>query len=181
MAVNWLMLRFLSIFSAVLLLLFLAELTPPVQRALVVPWTTLLASGCAWLVRTADPAVLSYGKVLQDATSGKGISIEAGCNGVEACIMLFAAIVAYPSAWRDKLSGIFVGMVAVQALNVVRIISLFYLVQWNTRAFEFAHLYLWQALIMLDVLVVWLAWLRWVTRRQPRPPAGPAVATGLPS
>jgi hypothetical protein len=26
--------------------------------------------------------------------------------------------------------------------------------------FEFAHLYVWQALIMLDVLVVWLIWIR---------------------
>jgi exosortase/archaeosortase family protein len=55
---------------------------------------------------------------------------------------------------------------AIQALNLVRIVSLFYLVQWSARAFEFAHLYLWQALIMLDVLLAWLLWLRWVTRGQ---------------
>jgi len=42
----------------------------------------------------------------------------------------------------------------------VRVISLFYLGQWNMQAFEWAHLYVWQALIMLDVLVVWLVWVR---------------------
>ena len=26
--------------------------------------------------------------------------------------------------------------------------------------FEWAHLYVWQALIMLDVLIVWLVWVR---------------------
>jgi hypothetical protein len=26
--------------------------------------------------------------------------------------------------------------------------------------FEWAHLYVWQALIMLDVLIVWLIWVR---------------------
>ena len=46
-----------------------------------------------------------------------------------------------------------------QALNVVRVISLFYLGQWNATAFEWAHLYAWQALIMLDVLIVWLIWI----------------------
>ena len=43
---------------------------------------------------------------------------------------------------------------------MVRVISLFYLGQWNLALFEFAHSYLWQALIMLDVLVVWLVWVR---------------------
>ena len=27
-----------------------------------------------------------------------------------------------------------------------------------------AHLHLWQALIMLDVVIAWLLWLRWVGR-----------------
>ena len=39
-------------------------------------------------------------------------------------------------------------------------ISLFYLGQWNLDVFEWAHLYVWQALIMLDVLIVWLVWVR---------------------
>ena len=47
-----------------------------------------------------------------------------------------------------------------QGLNIVRVISLFYLGQWNMKVFEWAHLYVWQALIMLDVLVVWLVWVR---------------------
>ena len=54
----------------------------------------------------------------------------------------------------------FIGFLAVQSLNVVRVISLFYLGQWSRPVFDFAHEYLWQALIMLDVLVVWLLWVR---------------------
>ena len=56
------------------------------------------------------------------------------------------------------------GILAVQGLNVVRVISLFYLGQWNYQVFEWAHLYVWQALIMLDVLVVWLIWVRTLPR-----------------
>jgi exosortase H (IPTLxxWG-CTERM-specific) len=66
-----------------------------------------------------------------------------------------------------------IGIIAVQGLNIVRVISLFYLGQWNFNVFEWAHLYVWQALIMLDVLVVWLLWIRTL----PRPEADlPAVA-----
>jgi exosortase H (IPTLxxWG-CTERM-specific) len=160
------MIRFLAIFLSVLLVLFLAELTQPVQRLVVIPWTSGLAWISAFAVRLVDSNVLAQGNALQDMRSGSGILIEAGCNGVEACIMLIAAIAAYPAPWAARLHGMLAGAVAIQLLNVVRIVSLFYLVQWSPRAFEFAHLYLWQALIMLDVLLVWLTWLRWVTRRQ---------------
>ena len=173
------MFRFLGIFLLVLLALFMAELTPPVQRMVVVPWTNFLAAASAALVHVFDSNVLAYGNVLQDMRSGRGISVEAGCNGVEACIMLAAAVFAYPAQLRARMTGLLVGSVAIQLLNLVRIVSLFYLVQWSARAFEFAHLYLWQALIMLDVLLVWLVWLRWVTRRQfAAQPAGadPAAA-----
>jgi hypothetical protein len=60
----------------------------------------------------------------------------------------------------------------VQGLNIVRVISLFYLGQWNYRVFEWAHLYVWQALIMLDVLIVWLVWVRLLRAAdEPGPPA----------
>jgi hypothetical protein len=48
---------------------------------------------------------------------------------------------------------------------------LFYLGQWNLDAFDFAHQYVWQALIMLDVLIVWLLWVRMLPRAMPAPAA----------
>ena len=83
-----------------------------------------------------------------------------GCNGVEATIFLVSAVLAFPSPWRMKLIGIVAGFVAIQAMNLLRIISLFYIGQWNQTAFEWAHLYIWQSLITLDVLIVFLLWLR---------------------
>ena len=50
----------------------------------------------------------------------------------------------------------------------------FYLGQWNETAFEWAHLYIWQALIMLDVFVVFLFWVRWLSRRRTPAVAAPA-------
>lgn len=167
------MFRFLAVFFAVLLMLFLAELTPPAQRMIVVPWTAFLASCSAFVLHLLDSSIISNGNVLQDMRTGSGIAIEAGCNAIEACIMLAAAILAYPAPLRSKITGLLFGSLAIQAVNLVRIVTLFYLVQWSAGAFQFAHLYLWQALIMLDVLLVWLVWLRWVSRTQSR--AGTAL------
>ncbi len=140
----------------------------PVQNMIVVPWTGLLARFSALTIGFFDPSVLAYGKVLQHSVSGTGVSIEAGCNGVEACLILTAAILAYPASWRLRAMGIVLGFFAIQLLNVLRVITLFYLVEYNEAMFRFAHLYLWQALIMLDVLVVWLIWVRQVARGESR-------------
>jgi exosortase H (IPTLxxWG-CTERM-specific) len=171
--------RFLLIFIVVELGLLGVELLQPVQQHLVLPFTTGLAHFCAWLVTLFDASAASVGKVLWNPKTGFGVSIEPGCNGVEAMITLFAAIVAFPSTWKHRLLGFVWGTIAIQALNVVRVISLFYLGQWNTTVFMIAHEYLWQALIMLDVLVVWLIWVRANPQRwgdEPPGPRGPPAA-----
>jgi exosortase H (IPTLxxWG-CTERM-specific) len=166
-------LRFFVTFIVMLAVLFGLELTPVAQRYFVGPWTDALAAISAWLVTVFDPGVTASGNVLRSAANGFAVSIEAGCNGVEATLVLVAAMLSFPAPWRKKLAGLAIGIVAVQSLNIVRVISLFYLGQWNYRVFEWAHLYVWQALIMLDVLIVWVVWVRLVTSN---PAASPPLA-----
>ncbi|HZZ91158.1 MAG TPA: exosortase H [Usitatibacter sp.] len=157
--------RFAVRFAVILVLLFTAELTAPVQHALVEPWTAAVTHASQGLLDLFDPAVISFGNVLASTRSGFVVSIEAGCNGVEAALVLVAAILAFRAPWRPKALGIVVGLAAVQVLNVIRVVTLFYVGQWSARAFEWAHLYVWQTLIIIDVLVVWLLWMRWVGTR----------------
>lgn len=152
-------LRFLALFLALLGMLFAFELSQWAQINLVDNWTAGLAKFCTWLIVQFDSGAVANENVIQDVRSGFGIAIMPGCNGVEACLVLIAAVIAYPSQWKDKQKGIAIGIVAVQGINVVRIISLFYLGQWNHDVFEWFHRYVWSTLIMLDVAVVWLLWL----------------------
>jgi exosortase H (IPTLxxWG-CTERM-specific) len=170
------MIRFFVLFLVLLAVLFGLELTPPVQAWLVEPWTNTLARLSAGLVTLFDPDVVSNGKVLRSTSNAFAVSIEAGCNGVEATLVLLAAMLAFPASWLRKALGLVAGIAAVQGLNVVRVISLFYLGQWNRDVFEWAHLYVWQALIMLDVLIVWLLWVRTLPHGEAPPPPPPAGA-----
>jgi len=158
--------RFLLIFIALLALSFAAELTPFAQARIVTPWTEAVASTSTAVMRTFDTTITTSGNVIGSSSTPFAVSIEAGCNGVEATLVLVAAMLAFPAPWRHRLRGIVVGIIAVQALNVLRVISLFYLGRWNRTAFEWAHLYVWQALIMLDVLIVWIIWVRLVPGRR---------------
>jgi exosortase H (IPTLxxWG-CTERM-specific) len=170
------MIKFFVVFLLLLAVLFGLELTPPAQRWFVEPWTDTLARVSAGLVTWFDPNVTSNGKVLRSSASSFAVSIEAGCNGVEATLVLLAAMLAFPASWSRKALGLAAGIAAVQGLNIIRVISLFYLGQWNREVFEWAHLYVWQALIMLDVLIVWLLWVRTLPRGGDEPPVPPDAA-----
>ena len=165
------MLRFLLLFVVYLAVLFALELLQPVDRWVILPFTAAIAKISVAIVGLFDSHAIAYGKILQSTSNDFAIPIERGCNGVEAVIILVSAMLAFPAPWKHRLIGIGLGFVAIQALNLVRIISLFYLGQWNRMWFDWFHLYLWQALIVLDALVAFLVWLRYLPRQK-----GPAIA-----
>lgn len=170
------MIRFTILFFVLLLSLFTLELVQPVEEHVIIPFTTGLANVSTFLIGLFDDDAVAYGKIIQSTSNGFAVSIERGCNGIEAVIILASAIFAFPAPWKHKMAGFAVGFVAIQALNLVRIISLFYLGQWSKTWFDWFHLYLWQALIIIDALVVWLLWLRYLPRqprRRPPPPSNP--------
>ncbi len=176
------MIRFFVIFVLLLVSLFTIEVLKPVQEHVILPFTASIAWISVNLIELFDDGVVSAGKVIRDLQSGFAVSIEPGCNGVEALIILFAAMFAFPAPLKNKLIGFGIGFIAIQALNLIRIISLFYMGQWNMTWFNWFHLYLWQALIILDALVVWLIWLRTLPppSRGGPPEGGSGAAAAVP-
>jgi exosortase H (IPTLxxWG-CTERM-specific) len=162
------MIRFFILFTVLLVGLFTLEILQPAEKYVILPFTSFIADVSVWILQYFDDNVMAISNVIRDKTTGFGVRIERGCNGVEAVIILFAAIFAFPAPLKNKLIGFVIGFFAIQGLNLVRIVSLFYLGQWNQVAFEWFHLYLWQALIILDALVVWLIWLRTLPQAKAR-------------
>lgn len=154
------MFKFFIYFIGIQLALFSIEQTNYVYNNIITPFTEIIAYISGWVIKLFDENVISHGVIIQHVNNGHSVSIQSGCNGVEAVMILIAAIMAFPSPWKYKFWGIISGFFAVEVINIVRIISLFYLVQWDSLIFEWAHLYVWQALIMLDVLIIFLLWLR---------------------
>lgn len=166
------MTRFITIFAVVLIGLFTLEMLEPVQAAVIQPFTGWLAHISAAMIMPFDDAVVATGRIIEHTDAQFAVSIESGCNGVEAAIVLIAGVLAFPANWRQKLAAILLGFLAIQVLNLARIISLFYLGQWNLEVFTWTHLYLWPVLIMLDVLLVFFVYLRYLS---PAPTAAAAA------
>ena len=103
------MARFITIFVLLLVSLFTLEMLVPAQEHVIVPFTEMLAKISAAIILPFDSSVIAYGKVLQFKDSGFAVSIEAGRNGVEATIVLVAAVIAFPATWGARLGATSLG------------------------------------------------------------------------
>ena len=159
------MARFIGIFLVCAFTLFGLEMLEPIHMGVIEPFTGFLAKVSAWIITPFDDTVIAYDRIIRDSVSGFAVSIESGCNGVEATIVLIAAVIAFPATWRQRIAAIVLGFFAIQVANILRIISLFYLGQWNMDWFTWIHLYLWPVLIMIDVLVVFIVYLRYISKQ----------------
>ena len=131
------------------------------QNDLLGPWCRTAAFLSEHFLKLFGIAVHRSGATLSDPETHHSIYVSWGCSGADATFILISSIIVCPSCWRAKVLGVIGGFVAVQGLNVIRIITLYQLNIYSEQLFGFAHAYLWQGLLMLDVLVFLLLWLRW--------------------
>ncbi len=92
------------------------------------------------------------------------IHIKRGCDGVLPTGLLLAAVLAFPSTWRQKLAGVAVGTVVLQAGNLIRVVSLYFVAKSGSQwVFDVLHEEVWQFLFIGLALLVFLWWAkRWV-------------------
>ncbi len=70
---------------------------------------------------------------------GARISVLNGCDGIEAMLMLVAAILVARGAWLVKLTGVFFGVLLLWGLNQLRIATLFASYLHAPQWFESIH------------------------------------------
>lgn len=86
------------------------------------------------------------------------VNIENGCNGIETMIIFLSAVLAFPSRWRARLAGLALGLVAIQAINLVRVVALFLTGAYLPSLFDTSHTVIWQTLVILSGVLLWLVW-----------------------
>lgn len=128
----------------------------PVNDHVIVPFTEVVARGSALILRGVESGVGAAGTVIRSPRFA--LDVQNGCNGVEAVILLVAAILAFPATLRSRLAGLAIASVAIELLNLVRLSSLFWLGEHHRQIFEFVHVAVWQTLIILAAISIFILW-----------------------
>ncbi len=141
----------------------------PVNDRVVEPFTAVVARASGVALRAIGQSVAMEGTVIRGPEFA--VNIRNGCNGLETMIIFWSAVLAFPAPWRARLLGLALGSLAIQAINLVRVVALYLTGAYAPSWFDSSHTVIWQTVVILCGVLLWVFW---ATRFVPRPDPAPA-------
>ena len=140
----------------------------PVNDGFVEPFTAAIAKVSAKILdlfgqQTVMNGTRVYGK-------GFAVDIENGCNGIEALIIFLSATLSFPAPWKARLTGLVLGVIGIQIVNLIRVVALFMTGVYFPSFFDSSHTVVWQTVVILFAVLLWVFWAQRFAV-QPRQPA----------
>ncbi|MCH7596352.1 MAG: archaeosortase/exosortase family protein [Planctomycetes bacterium] len=90
------------------------------------------------------------------------LGIKRGCDAIQPAVFFAFFVAASPvrASRRRKAKAIAIGIALILLINLVRLVSLFYVgILWKS-AFEWVHIEFWQMVFIALPIVFWLVWAR---------------------
>ncbi|HKH48345.1 MAG TPA: exosortase H [Thermoanaerobaculia bacterium] len=133
------------------------------------PFTAGIARVSGAVLDLLGQNVTMQGTIIRN--SRFAVNIRNGCNGVEAMLIFLAAVLAFPASWRSRLLGLGLGILAIQVVNLIRVVALFLTGIYFPRLFDASHTVIWQTLVILSGVLLWIFWANRFAAPAPAEPA----------
>ncbi len=109
-----------------------------------------------WLLNLFGAGTKTIGNLILSKTFT--FYIDDSCTAVDASSYYLSAVLAYPGRLKEKAWGILLGLLALQVLNILRVVALFYIMLWFPGYFSGVHVYAAQVLFIGYTGALWLWW-----------------------
>lgn len=156
--------RFVGIFAALVVLIFFFTSTKFFLKSIFPPYLHLNAGGTARILAALGEDAVANEAVV--STPRFALEIRRGCDAVDPISVLIAAIFAFPTTLKHQISGVVVGSLWLTLLNMLRIVSLYYVGVHVPAAFDLVHVDIWQPLFLLLAILFWILWVRRLLQKQ---------------
>lgn len=147
---------FLTLFAVLLGGGFTLISLQPINDHVIVPFTGGIAKASGVALNLIGQGVTRTGTQLRNDRFA--VNIENGCNGVEAMMIFLAAVLAFPAPWRARIAGLGIGIVVIQAVNLLRVVALFLTGVYFRDWFDSSHTVVWQTVVILSGVLLWIFW-----------------------
>jgi exosortase H (IPTLxxWG-CTERM-specific) len=148
--------RFLILFLVILGIGFTVVALRSVDEAFVAPYTTLIARVSGGVLALLGEDITVEGQVLRSPRFS--VTIYNGCNGLITSLIFISGVLAFPARWTAKLIGVIGGLLAIQIINLIRIVTLFYIGVFLPQYFSESHIFIWQSIVILAGVTLWIVW-----------------------
>lgn len=147
------------LFVACYVLLDYAYFQIPVELFMHVIYYHGVVAVCADLLNWLAPLEHVLAKQNHLMSAKANLEIVRGCDGAGVLFLLIAAVVAFPGGWRRKLIGLAIGIGLIYCINLIRIVSLYFIVAYQPAWFMLIHSYI-APTLMVILACAYFAW--WV-------------------
>lgn len=148
--------KFLLVFALVLGGTFTLLSLETVNDHVIEPFTGSIAKASGVALNVLGQGVERTGTMIRNPRFA--VNIKNGCNGVEAMVILLAAIVAFPATWKARGIGLVLGTVVIQVVNLIRVVALFLTGAYFPKLFDSSHTVIWQTIVILSAVLLWMYW-----------------------
>ena len=148
--------RFLILFLTILGVSFTVVALRQVNDAFVTPYTAVIARMSGFVLNIFGEKAAVTGCVVSSPRFA--VTIYNGCNGLITSLIFISGVLAFPAKFSAKVIGVVGGLLTIQFINLVRIVSLFYIGVFLPQYFSDAHIFIWQSLVIIAGISLWIVW-----------------------
>ena len=149
---------FLLRFAALLVIFELPLYFEPVDQYVVRPLSAGIATAAGDALGIIGERVVVRGTIVSAPCFA--VDVKNGCNGLETVLFLIAAVLAFPATTLQRLIATIAGTVLIQAVNLIRVVTLYLVGCHRPQWFESFHLAIWQTIVFATAVVFFAAWSR---------------------
>ncbi len=143
--------------AGVIAVLVLLEQVPELQRPLE-PVNLGLAWATELLLQYLDVPVTRQGAILMHP-DGFSYRITYVCSGLRPAALIAVTLLIVPATWLSRLAGVCVAVVGIEALNLVRLVHLYWTGVMDPDAFFIAHRVTWNIVTVVAVVAYLALWI----------------------
>jgi exosortase/archaeosortase family protein len=89
------------------------------------------------------------------------ITVVSTCSGFDFLSFFSAAILVFPVPFAKKMAGLVIGIPLLLALNLVRIMSLFFVQVHYPGVFDLVHEEVWAFILIIATIALYVVWMKW--------------------
>jgi len=114
------------------------------------------------LITSDDPVVQKGNEICNKDLC---MAVNTGCDGMEGILIVVAAMIAFPMILRIKIVGTMLGILMVYLTNIVRILMLYFVLNYKPGWFDFMHIYVGQVMVIFVGGVFFFLWVNQFARQ----------------
>ena len=98
------------------------------------------------------------------ALNNFSITVVGECTGLIEMLIFLAAVMVYPARYKKKIEGLLLGIPLLYIFNIIRMLFIMIISNWNPKTFDFMHVYFWQVAGILIIGGMWLFWIEKIVK-----------------